>query len=67
MANVALEQDCEWQAAHAALVELARDRAGLDFEEGRWLLSARRSEVHARLGFGSSSSTSSDCSATRRV
>jgi hypothetical protein len=42
-----------WQAAHAALVELARTRAGLDYDEGRWLLSARRSQAHAQLGYGS--------------
>jgi hypothetical protein len=52
MAHVVEEQG-EWQAAHAALVELSRSRAGLDLEEGRWLLSARRSQTHARLGYGS--------------
>jgi hypothetical protein len=35
------------------LQRLARSRAGLDFEEGRWLLRARQSGVHTRLGFGS--------------
>jgi hypothetical protein len=48
-----VEEPGEWQAAHAALVELARTRAGLDYDEGRWLLSARRSQAHARLGYGS--------------
>ena len=43
--------DC--QAAHAALVRLARSRAGLDFDEGVWLLAALRSEAHVRLGYGS--------------
>lgn len=43
----------EWQAAHAALGELARQRAGLDFEEGCCLLAARRAEAHRRLGYGS--------------
>jgi hypothetical protein len=43
----------EWQRAHDELLRLARSRAGLDFEEGRWLLRARQSGVHARLGFGS--------------
>lgn len=42
-----------WQTAHAALVELARERAGMDFEEGEWLLTARRAQVHRRLGYGS--------------
>jgi hypothetical protein len=34
-------------------VKLARKRAGLDFEEGRWLLRAFRGKAHARLGYGS--------------
>jgi len=42
-----------WRAAHAALTRLARQRAGLDFEEGKWLLAAQRAGVHARLGYGS--------------
>ena len=42
-----------WLHAHEALVKLAKKRAGLDFEEGRLLLSARRGEAHARLGYGS--------------
>ena len=32
----------DWQEAHAALVRLARSRAGLDFDEGVWLLAALR-------------------------
>lgn len=51
MQGGALERS--WQAAHAALVELARDRAGMDFEEGRWLLAARRAKAHRELGYGS--------------
>jgi hypothetical protein len=43
----------DWQEAHAALVRLARSRAGLDFDEGVWLLVALRSEAHLRLGYGS--------------
>jgi hypothetical protein len=46
-------QNSDWQAAHDALVRLARTRAGLDFEEGRWLLAAQRARVHDRLGYGS--------------
>jgi len=42
-----------WQTAHEALVELARLRAGLDFEEGRCLLAARRAKAHRELGYGS--------------
>ena len=42
----------DWQAAHRALVRLARAHAGLDFEEGQWLLAARRSRAHERLGYG---------------
>jgi hypothetical protein len=43
----------DWQLAHQELRRLSRARAGLDFDEGRWLLLAWRSGVHARLGFGS--------------
>jgi len=42
-----------WVEAHEALKRLARQRAGLDAEEGRWLLQALRSGAHAFLGFGS--------------
>ncbi len=42
-----------WLAAHEALVELAREKKQLDFEEGRWLLAARRAKVHRELGHGS--------------
>lgn len=42
-----------WRTVHAALVELARKRAGLDLEEVRLLLAARRAEVHRSLGYGS--------------
>src|SRR6187399_1677950 len=42
-----------WRQAHEELVRLATERAGLDFEEGRWLLRAFRSAVHVRLGYGS--------------
>jgi hypothetical protein len=34
-------------------VRLSRTRAGLDFEEERWLLAAPRARAHERLGYGS--------------
>jgi 5-methylcytosine-specific restriction endonuclease McrA len=43
----------DWKLAHAALSRLARERAALDAEEGRWLLRALRSAAHVHLGFGS--------------
>jgi hypothetical protein len=43
----------DWQQAHAMLSRLARERAALDAEEGRWLLLALRSAAHVHLGFGS--------------
>jgi hypothetical protein len=46
-------QSSPWQRAHEELVRLAEKRAGLDFEEGRWLLRAFRSGAHVRLGYGS--------------
>ncbi len=48
-----VDGDGEWRGVHEALVELARSRPGLDFDEGRWLLAARRAGVHQRLGAGS--------------
>jgi hypothetical protein len=42
-----------WRGAHEALLRLAAKRAGLDFEEGRWLLAALRAGTHLRLGYGS--------------
>jgi 5-methylcytosine-specific restriction endonuclease McrA len=43
----------DWHRAHAALSRLARSRARLDWEEGRLLLDALRSNAHLHLGFGS--------------
>jgi len=43
----------QWQAAHAALVALARERSGMDYEEGMWLLTAHRGQAHRQLGYGS--------------
>jgi hypothetical protein len=42
-----------WRRAHQELVRLAATRAGLDYEEGRWLLRALRTGAHLRLGYGS--------------
>jgi len=42
-----------WEQAHATLVGLAKRRAGLDFDEGKWLLLATRARVDRRLGYGS--------------
>jgi 5-methylcytosine-specific restriction endonuclease McrA len=46
-------EDASWRQAHEELVRLATERAGLDFEEGRWLVRARRSGAHLRLGYAS--------------
>jgi hypothetical protein len=43
----------DWVRAHEALSRLARERAALDAEEGRWLLCAWRSAAHVHLGYGS--------------
>ena len=42
-----------WRQAHEELVRLATERAGLDFEEGRWLFRAHRAGAHLRLGYAS--------------
>lgn len=42
-----------WQVTHEALEAHAKNRARLDFEEGRLLLAARRAEVHRHFGYGS--------------
>ena len=47
------KESTHWVEAHEALSRLARDRAALDAEEGRWLLRALRSDAHVHLGFGS--------------
>ncbi|HWP08148.1 MAG TPA: hypothetical protein VNN72_20535, partial [Polyangiaceae bacterium] len=53
-AAIVLEgDDASWRQAHEALVRLATERAGLDFDEGLALLRARRSGAHVRLGFAS--------------
>jgi len=44
--------DSDWVRAHEALSCLAKKRAALDAEEGRWLLVALRTAAHVHLGFG---------------
>jgi hypothetical protein len=51
--NDGAEDGVAWRGAHEALLRLAKTRAGLDFEEGRWLLAALRAGTHLRLGYGS--------------
>ncbi len=54
MASVAIvlgRDGALWQQAHQELVRLAKERAGLDFEEGRGLLRAHRLGAHIELGF----------------
>jgi hypothetical protein len=43
----------DWHRAHEGLSRLAKSRARLDWEEGRLLLDALRSNAHLHLGFGS--------------
>jgi len=42
-----------WREAHRQLQQLAVRRGALDADEARWLLTARREQVHVHLGFGS--------------
>src|SRR3982751_5888650 len=48
-----IHDNVSWRRAHEELVRLATARAGLDFEEGRWLLRAFRVGAHVECGFGS--------------
>lgn len=48
-----MSREQKWEEAHAALVKLARERAGAEFEEGCWLLAAKRANAHRQLGYGS--------------
>jgi hypothetical protein len=52
-AERAASQVAPWRQAHDELIRLAVTRAGLYYEEGRWLLRAERAGAHARLGYGS--------------
>jgi hypothetical protein len=51
--RMATDLDGNWRELHERLVTLARAKASLDFEVALELLAARRSGVHARLGYGS--------------
>jgi hypothetical protein len=42
LGNDGVDDGVAWRGAHAALLRIAKKRAGLDFEEGRWLLAALR-------------------------
>jgi hypothetical protein len=46
-------RESSWLQVHEHLVMLARKRAGLDWEEGEYLLRAFDSSLHVRLGYGS--------------
>ena len=41
-----------WVGAHADVLEVARERAGLEGREGAALLRAFRQDVHRHLGYG---------------
>ncbi|HWO08913.1 MAG TPA: hypothetical protein VNN80_05515, partial [Polyangiaceae bacterium] len=41
-----------WVKAHADVLEVARERAGLEGREGACLLRAFREDVHRHLGYG---------------
>src|SRR5688572_5676107 len=43
----------DWMLAHEALSRLAKARAQVEFEEGKWLICALHAATHVRLGFGS--------------
>ncbi len=43
----------EWERVHGELTKLAKKRAGLDHDIGRWLIVAHRTAVHAHLGYAS--------------
>jgi len=59
MANLKMNGDASnqinpsWERARQMLVGFARTRAGLDLEEGKWLLAAARERVDRRLGYAS--------------
>jgi hypothetical protein len=46
-------RESDWLQVHEKLMSLARTRAGLEWEEGEWLLRAFDSNLHVRLGYGS--------------
>jgi len=53
MSNALARPGAAWEAAHAALSQLAKQSAAADAEEGGWLLAAFRAATHLHLGFGS--------------
>ena len=46
------DQTLDWRRAHDELLRIAEECAGLDLDEGRWLLAALRLGTHVRLGYG---------------
>jgi hypothetical protein len=51
--DVAESLEAEWVRVHRELSRLARERARLDVDEGRWLLAGLRAVAHVHLGFAS--------------
>ena len=56
-----------WRAVDTKLRALAKKRSAMDAEEARWLVAARKTEVHRHLGYGSFGSTCRGLVGTRRV
>jgi len=48
-----MTQPFTWQQVHHELSRIAKTRAHLDWDEGRWLVHGLRSGVHLHLGFAS--------------
>src|SRR5215510_8857698 len=51
--GVVIDDRVTWREADQQLRKIAVKRAGLDAEEAKWLVIAKRERVHERLGFGS--------------
>src|SRR6185369_9494756 len=48
-----MSQQFTWQQVHQELSRIAKTRAHVDWDEGRWLVHGLRSGVHRHLGFAS--------------
>jgi hypothetical protein len=53
MVRKTMMQIVDWQHVHRELTRIATTRSHLDWNEGIWLVQARRAGVHRHLGFGS--------------